>query len=261
MTDTGYISINELNMYYEIHGNGEPLVLLHGGGSGINATFGRVLEKLAKSYKVVAFEQQGHGHTADIDRPFSLEQMAEDTAIALEKLNIPKATLFGFSNGGHVALHLALKHPDKVNRLILASTFFNTDGVIPELKAGWATKVNAEDMPKTLRDDYLSVAPNPGGLQSHVEKSQSMMRSFNNIPEEAVTGIKKPTLVIIGDKDVVRPEHAIKMQRLIDGARLAILPGTHGSYIGELSGGLAKSRLPQVSISLVEEFMDGQLTS
>jgi pimeloyl-ACP methyl ester carboxylesterase len=257
MTDTGYISIDKLNMYYEVHGDGEPLLLLHGGGSGVNATFGRILGELAKSYKVIAFEQQGHGHTADIDRPFSLEQMAEDTATALEKLNIPQATLFGFSNGGHVALHLALKHPDKVKRLILASTFFNTDGVISDLKAAWATKVNAEGMPKTLRDDYLSVAPNPDGLQSHVEKSQAMMRGFNNIPKKEMEGIKKPTLVIIGDKDVILPEHAIEMSRLIDGARLVILPGTHGSYIGELSGQLVKSRLPQISISLVHEFIEG----
>jgi pimeloyl-ACP methyl ester carboxylesterase len=257
MTDSGYITIDKLNMYYEIYGEGEPLVLLHGGGSGINATFGRILDELAKTHKVIAFEQQGHGHTADIDRPFSLEQMAEDTATALEKLHIESADVFGFSNGGHVAMHLAIKHPDKVKKLVLASTFFNTDGVIPALVTAWNTKVNAEDMPETLRNDYLNVAPNPENLQSHVEKSQAMMRSFHNISEDKISKIKKPTLVMIGDQDVVLAEHALKMARLIQDARLAILPGNHGSYIGELSTPLGVSHLPQISASLVNEFLDG----
>lgn len=255
MTESGYLAINALNMYYEIHGSGEPLVLLHGGGSGINTTFGRILPELAKSHKIIAFEQQGHGHTADLDRPFSLEQMAKDTAAALDQLGITTANFFGFSNGGHVALHLALTHPEKITRLVLASTFFNTAGVIPELINAWATKVQAEDMPETLRNDYLRVAPNPDNLQSHVEKSQAMMRSFNNIPSQKIESIKKPTLIMAGDRDVIVPEHVLEMSRLISGARLVILPGEHGSYLGELSTPVVQSSLPQVSVSLINEFL------
>jgi pimeloyl-ACP methyl ester carboxylesterase len=244
-------------MYYEVHGTGEPLILLHGGGSGISATFGRILPQLAQSHRVIGLEQQGHGHTADVDRPFSLELMADDTAELLSRLDVPIAHVLGFSNGGQVAMYLALRHPDKVQKLVLASTFYHSEGVIPELQAAWAKHIQVEDMPPGLRDAYRSVAPHPDALQQHIDKSQQMMRDFQGIAPEDLKRITMPTLLINGDRDVIRLEHTLDMMSLIPGSRLAVLPGTHGAYIGELSTPIVNTGLPEITVRLVNEFLNG----
>src|SRR6187551_1524119 len=122
---SGYASVNGLKMYYEIHGTGTPLVLIHGGGSTLQTTFGRVLHDFAKTNKVIAVEMQAHGHTADIDRPLSFQQDADDIAELLKQLNIDKANIFGFSNGASTTLQFAIRHPELVNKIIVASTMFN----------------------------------------------------------------------------------------------------------------------------------------
>src|SRR6188474_3588978 len=128
---SGYAPVNGLKMYYEIHGTGTPLVLIHGGGSTIQTTFGRVLDSFAKKHKVIAVEMQAHGHTADIDRPLSFEQDADDVAELLKQLNIDKADIFGFSNGASTTLEIAIRHPELVNGIIVASTMFNKSGAQP----------------------------------------------------------------------------------------------------------------------------------
>ena len=126
--ESGYADINGLKMYYEIHGSGFPLVLIHGGGSTIESTFGNVINQFAKTHKVIAVELQAHGRTADIDRPLSFTQDAYDVAGLLKQLNIEKADIFGFSNGASTTLQFALHHPEVVNKIIIASTFFNKNG-------------------------------------------------------------------------------------------------------------------------------------
>src|SRR5919202_6383377 len=121
---TGYASVNGLRMYYELHGTGRPLILLHGAFSAIGTSFGALLPDLAKTRQVIAFELQAHGRTADIDRPLSMEQMADDTAAALEQLGIDRADIFGYSMGAAVALHLAIRHPEVVRKLVLASVSY-----------------------------------------------------------------------------------------------------------------------------------------
>ena len=244
-------------MYYEIHGEGTPLALLHGGGSGIHSTFGRILPDLARTYQVIGIEQQGHGHTADIDRPFSLEQMADDTAALLTKLGVASAHVFGFSNGGQVAMHLALRHPQKIQKLVLASTFFRKAGVIPELQEAWTKQVKVEDMPAGLRDEYRRTAPRPEDLQKHIDKSQQMMRRFKDLPASDLQRLTIPTLVMNGDRDVILLEHGVEMMRLIPQARLIVLPGAHGAYIGEMSTPLVETELPKITVSLVNEFLAG----
>ena len=141
-------------MYYEIYGSdigrSLPLILLHGGGSTIETSFGKVLPALAKNRQVIAFEQQGHGHTADIDRPFTFEQSAEDTVALLQFLKIKQADLFGYSNGGHIALEVALRHPDLVRKLVLESIMITRDGSDP---AFWESFKHAKqaDMPTELQ--------------------------------------------------------------------------------------------------------------
>ncbi|MGQ3088990.1 alpha/beta fold hydrolase, partial [Flavobacterium sp.] len=123
----GYAELNGLNIYYEIHGSGDPVVLLHGGGSTIDSNFGRIIPLLAKTYKVIAIELQAHGHTADRSQPLSFEQDADDVAALLKKLSISKAHIMGFSNGGTTAMKVAIRHPEIVDRLILASAVYSRE--------------------------------------------------------------------------------------------------------------------------------------
>src|SRR5436190_7519316 len=126
-----YAEVNGLKMYYEVHGSGRPLVLIHGGGSTIESTYGRVLPEFAKAHRVIAIELQAHGHTPDIDRPLSFEQDADDVASLLEQLKIEKAAIMGFSNGGTTALQLAIRHPGMISKLVLASTTYKREGMQP----------------------------------------------------------------------------------------------------------------------------------
>jgi pimeloyl-ACP methyl ester carboxylesterase len=230
-SQSGYAPIHGLEMYYEIHGAAHsahpPLVLLHGGGDTIQTSFGHILPLLARDRQIIAFEQQGFGHTADIaDRPFSFEQSADDTATLLEHLQIEQADLFGFSNGGTIALQVAIRHPKVVRKLVVAAGFFKREGSsYPWFWEGFAT-AKLEQMPKELRESYLKAAPHPENLQSFFDKCVQRMRGFTDIPDDAMRGIASPALVIVGDADVMRPEHAVETFRLLPHARLAVFPGT-----------------------------------
>ncbi len=228
--ETGYAPVNGLRLYYEIHGPAQPgrppLVLLHGGGDTIGTSFGHVLPALARDRQVIAFEQQGYGHTADIaDRPFSFEQSADDTAALLAYLRIDQADLLGFSNGGTIALQVAIRHPRAVRRLVLISAFFSRDGGEPAFWASFTT-AKLEHMPKELQDAYRMVAPQPENLPLFFHKAVQRMLNFRDLPVESLRTLAAPALVIAGDADVVRPEHAVALFRLLPHARLAILPAT-----------------------------------
>src|SRR6187551_2282771 len=157
---SGYANVNGLKMYYEIHGTGAPLVLIHGGGSTIQTTFGRVLDSFAKKHKVIAVEMQAHGHTADINRPLSFEQDADDVAALLSQLHIQKADIMGFSNGGTTSIQIAIRHPQLVNKLILASAIYKREGMPPGFFDGMKN-VTIDQMPKPLKESYLEANPDP----------------------------------------------------------------------------------------------------
>lgn len=227
---SGYAPVNGLRMYYEIHGaaigDQPPLVLLHGGGSTIETSFGKVLPLLARTRQVIAFEQQGHGHTADIvDRPYSFEQSADDAAALLRYLKVGKADFFGYSNGGNIALQIAIRHPGLAHKLIVASAMFKRDGLYPEF---WESMNHAtlDSMPSELREAYLSVAPHPEQLPTFHDKCVKRMLEFKDWLAEDLRSIEAHTMVMVADGDIVRPEHAVEMFRLLPHARLAVLPGT-----------------------------------
>lgn len=225
----GYAPVNGLRIYYEVHGNpddpGTPLVLLHGGGSTIETSFGAVLPALARSRRVIAFEQQGNGRTADVDRPFTFEQTADDTAALLRHLKIARADFYGYSNGGSVALQMAIRHRPLVRKLVVAAAMFRSDGLDPALLES-LRHATPDNMPPELRDAYLKVAPHPEHLPVMVAKSVRRMLEFKDWPAEDIRAITAPTLVLIGDADVVRPEHAVEMFRLLPHGRLAVFAGT-----------------------------------
>ena len=232
----GYAPVNGLELYYEVHGtpkqDGVPLVLLHGGGSTLETSFGKLIPLLSKTRQVIAFEQQGHGHTADVDRPFSFAQSAEDAWALLRHLQVAKADFLGYSNGGHILLELALRHPEIVRSLILESVFFSRDGTDPRFWQGFE-HAKLDDMPVTLRKAYLATAPHPEQLPSFFAKSVQRMREFKGWTPAQLRTLRAPALLLLGDRDVVRVEHAAQMQHLLPDARLAVLPGTdHAAITG-----------------------------
>ena len=250
---SGYAPVNGLKMYYEIHGtvkgNDPPLVLLHGGGSTIDTSFGKVLRSFAETRQVIAFEQQGHGHTADIDRPFSFEQSADDAAALLRHLKIGNADFFGYSNGGNIALQIAIRHPEVVRKLVVASAMLKRDGLYPEF---WESMKHAtlESMPAELKEAYTRVAPHPEQLSAFHDKSVRRMSEFKDWRPEDIQKIGAPTMVMIADGDIVRPEHAVEMFRLLPHAQLAVLPGTdHMTLVNRA----------EWQVSMIEAFLDAPM--
>jgi pimeloyl-ACP methyl ester carboxylesterase len=229
-----YAPINGLQIYYEIHGVADghtpPLVLLHGGGSSIETSFAQALPLLAKHRQVIAFDQQGHGRTADIpDRPFTFEQSADDTAALLRYLKVERADLLGFSNGGSIAMQVAIRHPQLVRKLIVASAMYKRDGLYPEFWQGMQ-HARLENMPAELRENYQRIAPHPAELRSFHDKSARRMIDFKDWKADAIRGIAVPTLLLVGDRDVIRPEHTVEMFRLLPHGEMAVFAHTdHGA--------------------------------
>jgi pimeloyl-ACP methyl ester carboxylesterase len=245
-----FATVNGLKMYYELHGKGFPLVLIHGGGSTIHTTFGSILPALANQYRVVAVEMQAHGHTQDIDRPLSFSQDADDVAALLGKLGVAKAHVFGFSNGASTALEMAIRHPQLVAKVIVASTMYKRDGAHPWF---WEMMANAsfEEMPGPYKEAFLEINPDPKALHRMYERDVKRMQTFIDIPEAQIREIAAPALIICGDKDVVRAAHAAEMAEQMKDARLMILPSGHGEYIGELLSGTVKLQdLPALTVIL-----------
>ena len=252
-----YASVNGLEMYYEIHGTGEPLVLLHGAYMTINA-MGEVVPSLAKTRRIIAVELQGHGRTADIDRPLSYEQMADDTAALLRHIGIEEADIFGYSMGGGIALQVTIRRPEVVRKLVLASIYYNDDGVYPEVLEAIETITPEAFAGTPWREEYDRIAPNPEHFPTLVAKLKELDLTFVGWPPEDIQAIEAPALIIIGDSDVVRPEHTVEMFRLIGGgvagdlaglpsSRLAVLPGTTHVGLVERS---------DLLVSMIGEFLD-----
>ena len=250
-----FASVNGLKLYYEIHGRGRPLVLLHGGGSTIRSTYGRILGELSRSHRVIAVELQAHGHTRDIDRPLTFEQDADDVATLLEQLHVIKADVMGFSNGGTTALQLAIRHPAVVGKLVLASATYRRDGMQPGFFEGFE-HASVGQLPPCLRDAYLKANPDRNGLKAMFDRDVARMKNFVDIGDAEIRGIQAPTLVLNGDDDVVRVEHALALSRTLPHAQLAVLPGTHGEYIGEVCVAKKDSRLPMFVAGMIAEFLE-----
>ncbi len=257
--ERGHAPVNGINMYYEVHGRreGVPLVLLHGGGSTIEVTFSRVLPVFAAGRRVIAVEEQGHGRTTDRDAPVTFESSADDVAALLRYLNVDRADIFGFSNGASVALQVAIRHPQLVRKMVFASSITKRDGAQPQL---WAFMKQADfsNMPQPLKDAFLRVNPDVQQLKTMHDKDAARMLNFKDVPDDSVRSVRAPTLIVLGDQDIVRPEHAIELTRLISGARLMILPGGHGDYLGEAVMTQKDTRYPELTARLIEEFLDSQ---
>jgi len=236
-----YTEVNGINLYFETHGTGQPLILLHGGlGSG--EMFGPTLTQLAQQHQVIAVDLQGHGRTADIDRPIDIRLMADDIAALIDHLKLDKPDVVGYSLGGGVALFTAVKYPDKVRRLVVASAHARRDAIPPEMLAQQA-QVNAaaaeflKDTP--MWELYQRVAPHPEDFPRLLDKVGEAMAQDYDYTED-VRSLQVPTLLVAADADMAPPSHYVEMFKLLDGGL------RDGGWMGEgrPKGGHALAILP-----------------
>lgn len=250
-----YAIVNGLKMYYEIHGQGSPLVLLHGGGSTIESNYGKILPLLSQNYQVIAVELQAHGRTGDRDKHLSFEQDADDVAELLRQLKIKKANFMGFSNGATTCLQIAVRHADLVNKLILASVIYQREGIPPAFWEGMQ-KASLDNMPQPLKDAYFKVNNDTAGFVKMFNRDVARMQNFKGIDDSDLKNILVPVLIINGDSEIVLPEHALKIYRILPNAHLAIIPGGHGEYIGEICSPNPNSKMPLLVTYIIEEFLN-----
>jgi len=263
-TKSGRVPANGIDYYYEIHGSGEPLLLLHGGLGSMDMFRSSLLPALAKTRQVIAVDLQGHGRTALGDRPIDLVDIGNDLAVVLEKLGYKQVDVAGYSFGGGAGLRLAIQHPTLVRRLAVISAPFAQSGFFPEMLPQQAAvgSAMAEQMKETpMYQSYVAVAPNPKDFPRLLDRMGELMRRPNDWSED-VKKLSMPVMLVFGDADMVRPEHIVEFYHLLGGglkdagwqrehmsrARLAILPDvTH--YDMFLSPALAPTLLP---------FLDGK---
>ena len=255
--------VNGLNMYYLVQGTGGiPLILLHGAFSNIQTDFGKMLPTLSRNRQVIAIEQQGHGHTPDIDRPLTYEQMADDVAELLRQLRITKADFFGYSMGGAIGTYLAVRHPELVRKLVFAGgASYNVAGFYPELMEG-EKKMKPEDFAGTpWLKAYLRIAPHPGDWPKLVTKIKDLDVNWRGLSDDQLRSIKVPTLLIVGDADVVRPEHVVQMFRLLGGGMPGDLAGLPRSQLAVLPGTTHVTLITKTDwlLSMVRPFLDAPL--
>jgi pimeloyl-ACP methyl ester carboxylesterase len=224
-------------MYYEVHGTGRPLLLLPGALCTIDVCFGKVIPGLAKTRQVIAVEFQAHGRTADIDRPFSYEAFADDAAALLRHLKIASADVYGYSIGAAIALQLAVRHPATVRKLVLLSPAYRTDGMYDEVLKSIAFMTPEAFAGSPFEKAYTAIAPRPQDFPKLIGRIKEMDSKSFAWPEKTIGAIKAPALIVIGDSDIIRPEHAVSLFRLLGGgvagdmvglrpSQLAILPAT-----------------------------------
>src|SRR5579862_1667483 len=238
-----YADVNGVSLYYETHGSGQPLILLHGGlGSG--DMYAAIMPELAKGRQVITADLQGHGHTADVDRPLRHETMADDVAGLIEQLGLEQADVMGYSLGGGTALRLAIQHPSLVRRLVLTSVPCRRDGWFPESRAGM-DQMGAQQAPMLMQspvyDLYSQVAPRVEDFTVLLDKTGDLLRRDYDWSAE-IAAITAPVMLVYGDADSITPAHIVEFYGLLGGglrdanwdgsarsvARLAILPGrTH----------------------------------
>jgi pimeloyl-ACP methyl ester carboxylesterase len=234
---TGYAPVNGLKMYYEVHGSGDPVVLLHGAFMTITNNWTGWIGELSKTRKVIAVELQGHGRTADIDRDISSANLADDVAALLDHLKVPRADVIGYSMGGGVAMQCAIRHPDKVRKVVVISSMFRRDGGVKEAIDA-LPKLTAEDFKGSpIEVEYKKLSPTPNEFPNLVKHLLAAAAKPDDLGADKLKATKAPMFFIHGDADGIRLDHIAEMFRLKGGeimgdmrprseSRLAILPQT-----------------------------------
>ncbi|MFT3880948.1 MAG: alpha/beta fold hydrolase [Gemmatales bacterium] len=257
---TGYAPVNGLKMYYEVHGSGEPVVLLHGAFMTITNNWTGWIDELAKTRKVIAIEMQGHGRTGDIDRDITSAHLADDVAALLKHLKIPKADVIGYSMGGGVAMQCAIRHPDQVRKVVVLSSPFRRDGMIKEA-VEHIPKLTADDFKGSpIEIEYKKLSPAPDKFPEFVKRLLATGLKRQDIDADKLKATKAPMFFIFGDADGIRLEHIGEMYHLKGGgghgdmgprstSRLAILPDTTHVTLMQ--------RMP-IIVPMVNDFLDAK---
>ncbi len=227
---SGYVDVNGVHMYYESHGTGTPLVLLHGGVLTIDLNFAGLIPTLAKTHQVIGVEMQGHGRTADIDRAITPAALAGDIVGLLDHLGIERAHVLGHSMGAAVTLELAISNGDRVRSIVPISASVRIEGMHPDLmdpsRFATSDRLPTQDDFADFREAYVRLAPHPEQFDAFLAKMSASAADLKGWSDEQLAGITAPTLIVQGDHDFVTNEHGAVMQQLIPGAKLAVLPGT-----------------------------------
>ena len=255
---SGYAPVNGLQMYYEIHGRGEPLVLVHGAFGAIDQ-WGSILSTLAEDHQVIAVDLQGHGRTADIDRPFTYDDFADDVAGLMDHLGVAQADVVGYSMGATIVLRFAMRHPDRVRKLVVISGAYRQDGSYPEVLAG-IQEITPDVFAGTpIEEAYLRNAPNPEDFPALVDKASVLVATNFAWPEAEVSAITAPTLLIYADSDSFRLEHMVELFRLLGGGVPGDLTGLPKSHLAIIPGathvGLVVDRT-HLWLPMITEFLD-----
>jgi len=217
-----YADVNGLHLYYEEHGEGPPLVLLHGGLMTIELNFRVALPVLAEHHRVIAVELQGHGRTADVDRAPTFPNFAADVVALLDHLGLARADVVGFSLGGLTAYEMAISYPERIRRAVVASADHRND------RAGEAdpTRLPTQHDFQAMRDAYSAKAPDPNAFDTVAEKTSGLVQSFTGWTDDQLRGVLMPVLILVGDTDFILVENAVEAMRLLPQGQLAVLPGT-----------------------------------
>ncbi len=250
-TTSGYADVNGLHMYYEVCGEGTPLVLLHGGMLTIDLNFASLIPTLATKHRVIAVECQGHGRTADIDRPITPVNLASDVVALLDVLGVDRAHVLGHSMGAAVTLELGVSHPNRVLSLVPVSGSVRPDGMHPDL-ADPSRHAESTRMPTAqdfadFSEAYQKLSPHPEHFHEFLLALSSSNADLQGWSAEQLAGITAPTLIVQGDHDFVTIEHAAVMLELIPGSQLAVLPGTTH---------MEATRRPDILLPLLDAFLD-----
>jgi len=232
-SNSGYASVNGVKLYYEVRGAGAPVVLLHGGINTLETTFANLMPELARKYRVVAVEQVGHGHSPDTEAPRTYEEMADDTAALLGHLGITGADLIGWSDGGIIALLVAIRHPERVRRVVASGANIRLDALSPAF-VKWAKAVAPDDKSlDKVRLAYERVSPDgPAHWPTLLARDRALWLQPVIIEKGRLATVKAPTLVVSGDGDSVLVEHAVEFYRTLPDAQLCVLPATgHNTFV------------------------------
>lgn len=252
--EQGFINTNDIQLYYEIYGEGEPLVLLHGGGSYGFFDFEEVIKRLSGSYRLITIDLQNHGRSGHRHVHQTFEQDAKDVIAVLAELGIAKASFWGFSNGATTALLIASLFPGSVHKIIAASGVTKRNGMIEGFFEGMQ-HATIEHMPQYLKDSFQQLNPDPVKLQHMFEKDSQRMIHFTDWDDEALRAIRVPVFFIGGDKDVMTAGHLAEMHRLVPGSALMILPVGHGSYMMADENRKIDDALIDFTVRQVENFL------
>lgn len=250
---SGFKQVNGITLYYEMYGEGPPLVLIHGGGGSVQHDFNQLITRLHPDFTLIGIDLQNHGKSGHRDAAETFEQDAHDVIGLLEQLGVFNATFLGFSNGGNTVLQIAHLFPQCTRAIVVASAFYKRNGMIDGFFEGMG-QITIADMPQSLKTSFLELNPDESRLRNMFEKDLERMLHFQDWSDDVLSSLRVPALLIAGDQDVVKTRHTVAMAALIANSRVLILPAGHGDYLMADEAGYVDHHLIDFTASQIVKF-------